>query len=109
MKTEKQLNSEILEITMKIQDQFPELSKYIAEMPITIPKTVNKLLSLLACSACIADFSVLSKNDKKLAVNSAANEILSKEKMESQLKNIKSEAEFVKNSLNKLAESTEKK
>lgn len=36
MKTEKQLNSEILEISMKIQDQFPELSKYIAEMPITI-------------------------------------------------------------------------
>ena len=37
MKTEKQLNAEILEITMKIEDQFPELSKYIAEMPITIP------------------------------------------------------------------------
>ncbi len=37
MKTEKQLNAEILGMTMKIEEQFPELSKYIAEMPITIP------------------------------------------------------------------------
>ena len=32
MKTENQLNAEILEMTMKIQEQFPELSKYIAEI-----------------------------------------------------------------------------
>ncbi len=31
------LNNDILNITMKIQDEFPELSKYIAEMPVTIP------------------------------------------------------------------------
>ena len=37
MKTEEQLNAEILGMTMKIEEQFPELSKYIAEMPITIP------------------------------------------------------------------------
>lgn len=37
MKTEKQLNEAILKITMKIKEQFPELSKYILEMPVTIP------------------------------------------------------------------------
>ncbi len=46
MKTEKQLNSEILEITMKIQDQFPELSKYIAEMPITIPNASSPEINI---------------------------------------------------------------
>lgn len=34
---EKDLNLKILEITLKIQDQYPELSKYIEEMPVTIP------------------------------------------------------------------------
>lgn len=41
MKTEKQLNNDILEITMKIKEKFPELSKYILEMPVTIPYTEN--------------------------------------------------------------------
>lgn len=34
---EKDLNSKILEITLKIKDRYPELSKYIEEMPVTIP------------------------------------------------------------------------
>ena len=37
MKTEEQLNKEILDITLKINHQYPELSKYISEMPVTIP------------------------------------------------------------------------
>ena len=41
MKTEKQLNASILDITMKIKEQFPELSKYILEMPVTIPNMEN--------------------------------------------------------------------
>ena len=39
MKTEKELNSDILKITMTIQERFPELSKYISEMPETVPDT----------------------------------------------------------------------
>jgi len=35
--SEKELNSKILKLTMKIKDQYPELSKYIEEMPETIP------------------------------------------------------------------------
>jgi hypothetical protein len=37
MTTEKELNAAILEKTLMIQEKFPELSKYIEEMPITIP------------------------------------------------------------------------
>ncbi len=37
MKTEQELSIEILNITMKINEKFPELSKYITEMPVTIP------------------------------------------------------------------------
>lgn len=46
MKTEKQLNAEILEMTMKIHDRFPELSKYIAEMPITIPNVSSPEINI---------------------------------------------------------------
>ena len=45
MKTEKELNSAILEITMKIREQFPELSKYILEMPVTVPNVENPEIS----------------------------------------------------------------
>lgn len=37
MKTEAQLNADILKITLMIRKQYPELSKYISEIPITIP------------------------------------------------------------------------
>ena len=36
MQSEKDLNAKILEITMLIQDKYPELSKYLAEMEDTI-------------------------------------------------------------------------
>jgi hypothetical protein len=37
MKSEAQLNADILKITLMIREKYPELSKYISEMPITIP------------------------------------------------------------------------
>ena len=37
MKTEKQLNDAILKITLLIQEKYPELSKYITEMPVSNP------------------------------------------------------------------------
>jgi hypothetical protein len=36
METENELNAKILKITMTIKDKYPELSKYIEEMPVTI-------------------------------------------------------------------------
>lgn len=41
MKTEKELYTAILKITMKIKIQYPELSIYISEMPVTIPNVEN--------------------------------------------------------------------
>jgi hypothetical protein len=48
---EKDLNSKILKITMRIKDHYPELSKYLEEMPETVPSendpeiTLNQLRS----------------------------------------------------------------
>jgi hypothetical protein len=46
MKTEAELNDLILKITMKIQEKFPELNKYITEMPVTIPDSNNPEINL---------------------------------------------------------------
>lgn len=45
MKNEKELNAKILDLTMKIRAQNPELSKYLLEMPITIPDITNPEIS----------------------------------------------------------------
>lgn len=41
MKTVIELNDDILKITMTIQQKYPELSKYLVEMPVTIPNEGN--------------------------------------------------------------------
>ncbi|MBC7934242.1 MAG: hypothetical protein H7Y86_02620 [Rhizobacter sp.] len=46
MKTESDLNGEILQTTVAIQEAFPELSKYITEMPVTIPDESNPEINL---------------------------------------------------------------
>ena len=50
MKTEAELNENILKITLTIRNEFPELIKFLNEMPITIPnvndpKINNKILT----------------------------------------------------------------
>jgi len=51
MKTEQDINCDILKITMTIEEQFPELSKYIDEMPVKFldsddaETTIKSLLS----------------------------------------------------------------
>lgn len=37
MQKEEEINDKILKITMVIQENYPELSKYLNEMPVTIP------------------------------------------------------------------------
>ena len=46
MKTEEELNADILRITMAIKSQFPELSKYIEEMPVTMPDAKSPEITL---------------------------------------------------------------
>ncbi len=44
--TEKDLNARILKITMTIRDHYPELSKYLDEMPVTIPSENDPEITL---------------------------------------------------------------
>lgn len=39
------LNSDILEITLKIQERYPELYELLAEMPVTIPSIKNPAIN----------------------------------------------------------------
>jgi hypothetical protein len=41
MKTVKELNDDILKMTMTINEHYPELSKFLEEMPDTIPNVAN--------------------------------------------------------------------
>lgn len=41
MKTEDELNKEIIKVTLKIKNEFPELGKHLGEMPVTIPDEKN--------------------------------------------------------------------
>ncbi|MFV8336694.1 hypothetical protein ACNQF7_11510 [Flavobacterium sp. RSP29] len=50
MKTEKELNDAILKITMKIRNDYPELSKYLSEMPVTIPEISNPEINIKTLS-----------------------------------------------------------
>jgi len=43
---EADLNAKILKITMTIMNQYPELSKYLEEMPATIPNEKNPDITL---------------------------------------------------------------
>ncbi|GAB2616418.1 hypothetical protein GCM10027035_11020 [Emticicia sediminis] len=62
MKTEKQLNAEILEMTMKIEQQFPELSKYIAEMPVTIPNASSPEINIKTLQDYYDSLKILLKD-----------------------------------------------
>jgi hypothetical protein len=41
MKTEAELSKNIVKLTMTIRNEYPELMKYLGEMPETIPNTEN--------------------------------------------------------------------
>ena len=45
MKTEEQLNRDILDITMKIQNEFPELTQYLKETPVNISENSGHVIN----------------------------------------------------------------
>lgn len=51
MQTINELNTDILNITMTIQHSFPELSKYLSEMPVTIPNESNPKINIKSLQA----------------------------------------------------------
>jgi hypothetical protein len=56
---EKGLNSKILKITMIINDEYPELSKYLEEMPVTIPVDNKPEITLHNLNAYYESLNVL--------------------------------------------------
>ncbi len=71
-KTEKEINNDILTITMTIREKFPELSKYITEMPVTIPDTNDPAINIKnlqgyynSLDALMKKYSVTHNTNKK--------------------------------------------
>ncbi|MBI3233909.1 MAG: hypothetical protein HYZ42_07685 [Bacteroidetes bacterium] len=46
LETEKKLHADILKITLLIKEQYPELSKYLEEMTVTIPDEQDPVITL---------------------------------------------------------------
>ncbi len=62
MESEKELNFKILEITMTIQEKYPELSEYLGEMPVTIPDTESPEINVENLSAYFDSLTSLLEN-----------------------------------------------
>lgn len=66
MKTEKELNSDILKITMKIREAYPELLKYMSEMPFKVCYGLSNTFNLIALTDYYDSLHVIYK---KYAIN----------------------------------------
>ena len=70
---EKDLNSKILKITMDIKDNYPELSKYLEEMPVTIPDEQNPDITLKNLSSYYDSLnSLLNKYNLEQSQNNSS-------------------------------------
>ena len=62
MKNVIELNKAILDITMKIQNEFPELIKYLSELPVTIPDVSNPEINIKILTEYYESLSSIIKN-----------------------------------------------
>jgi hypothetical protein len=62
MKTVQQLNAEILLISMKIQTMFPELSRFLGEMPVQMSYTSSTEISVKSLMDYYASLDAVLKN-----------------------------------------------
>ena len=62
MESEKELNLEILKITMTIQEKYPELSEYLGEMPVTIPDAKSPEINIKNLRAYYDSLTSLLEN-----------------------------------------------
>ena len=74
MKTERELNSDILKITSTITEKFPELSKFISEMPVPIADMLGSEISVgnledyyKSLQSLMENYSVYHKSAKLIA------------------------------------------
>lgn len=72
MKTEVQLNADILKITLMIRKQYPELSKYISEMPVTIPNVETPEINAKILKDYYDSLEAVMKNYAQNHTNSQA-------------------------------------
>jgi len=62
MKTENELNADILKITTTIKQEFPELLKYLNEMPVTIPNSAHPEINIKALADYYNSLCTLMKD-----------------------------------------------
>jgi hypothetical protein len=62
MESEKELNSKIMEITMSIQEKYPELYEHLGEMPVTIPDIENPEINIKYLRSYYDSLKSLLKN-----------------------------------------------
>jgi len=62
---EKDLKSKILEITLTINEHYPELSKFIEEMPVTIPNEEDPDINLNVLKTYYESLSLMLQKYKK--------------------------------------------
>lgn len=65
MKTKTELDQDILNITLKINQEFPELAKYLQEMPVTVPDNDNSKVNLNSLNEYYDSLVVMMKNYSK--------------------------------------------
>ncbi|MCF8326411.1 MAG: hypothetical protein K9I84_15745 [Leadbetterella sp.] len=72
MKTIDKLNDDILKITLKIQTEYPEISVYLTEMPVTIPNVSSPKINTTSLSEYYESLKILLKdyieNQKLLSI-----------------------------------------
>ena len=72
MKAIDKLNDDILKITLKIQNEYPEISVYLTEMPVTIPNVSSPKINITSLSDYYESLKILLKdyieNQKLLSI-----------------------------------------
>ena len=70
--TENELNEDILKITMAIKKRFPELLKYLNEMPVTISNSAHPEINIKVLTdyydsldALLRDYALSHKKERK--------------------------------------------
>ena len=77
MKNENDLSKKIIDITMQIQKKHPELSKYLTEMPETIPIDKSPEVNIISLESYLNSLeTILSKyelelNQKNILLNNS--------------------------------------
>ncbi len=62
MKTETELNNDIFNLTIAIQRRFPELARYISELPVALPCKADAHINVRALTDYYNSLNLLQKD-----------------------------------------------